>query len=353
MPSTLLLLVLLALALLGSCIAAKLPGDRLSTKLPHSLAGGKAYYILFADDILNTSFPEGFTEYELFVVQPQNVTPALIEKVHTAIPGSKLLAYWDFMDIPIASGCSTGHVMGDRPGRNCSTYPQYQCGPGTWSNAIAKSSFHPSYAVNQLLPNSTETVVCLYPGLAFYVPFPESIKAMVQLMVSQLSSFDGIYLDGTCNAFVFEQARATELASLNITFDCNGDGKADTISELVAQFAAYAPVFVSELRAALGDSYVLIGNSAGSLSDSHLNGITVEMESCTDLEACTDAIVGQSAVAMEPQVSVLWLTHSEAMPPNQQCSRAAKFQSQYPFILAGTDFFDGSHVVCNSTDTVL
>lgn len=43
----------------------------------------KAFYILFADDINSPTFPQGFSEFELFVVQPQNVTAQMIQKVKT------------------------------------------------------------------------------------------------------------------------------------------------------------------------------------------------------------------------------------------------------------------------------
>lgn len=58
---------------------------------------------------------------------------------------------------------------------------------------------------------------------------------------------------------------------------------------------------------------------------------------------------GQLAVSVKPPVGVMWLTHSEVMPPAEQCSRVAALQQQFNFLYAGTDFFDGSHVVCNAT----
>src|SRR5687767_456985 len=72
----------------------------------------KAYYILFATDILNsTTWPSQYREYSIFITSPQNITQAIIQKIKTDIPGSIIIAYWDFMDLPIKSGCATGHVM--------------------------------------------------------------------------------------------------------------------------------------------------------------------------------------------------------------------------------------------------
>ena len=47
---------------------------------------------------------------------------------------------------------------------------------------------------------------------------------------------------------------------------------------------------------------------------------------------------------MTPQV--LWLTHSESVNASAQCEEVARLQRQFPWVQAGTDFFDGSHVVC-------
>ena len=85
-------------------------------------------------------------------------------------------------------------------------------------------------------------------------------------------------------------------------------------------------------------------------------GITIEMESCTGgasgIHHCSDALEGQRAATLaagrEP-VSVLWMTHSESMSAAQQCTKVASLQELYPWVQAGTDFFDGSHVLCNSS----
>jgi hypothetical protein len=124
------------------------------------------------------------------------------------------------------------------------------------------------------------------------------------------------------------------------------------VKEALAQYSAWAPALVARLRARLGPGALMLANSAGPLSDSNLDGITIEMEACLDVRACTDAMLGQaaaSAAAARPgsaPSSVFWLTHAEAMPPPQQCNNVSAWQAAYPWILAGTDFFDGSHIVC-------
>ena len=99
---------------------------------------------------------------------------------------------------------------------------------------------------------------------------------------------------------------------------------------------------------------VLYG-SGGSVSDSNLNGITLEMEACTGanggVQKCSNALVGQQTVAGlagRKSMSALWMTHSGAMPPAEQCKKVAALQREYPWVTEGTDFFDGSHVICSN-----
>ena len=67
-------------------------------------------------------------------------------------------------------------------------------------------------------------------------------------------------------------------------------------------------------------------------------------------EICASALKSQKSVtnavgAVEP-LSVLWLTHSDSIPVAEQCKLLAELQAEYPWVQAGTDFFDGSHVTC-------
>jgi hypothetical protein len=39
------------------------------------------------------------------------------------------------------------------------------------------------------------------------------------------------------------------------------------------------------------------------------------------------------------------------MPADEQCAQVARMQQMMSWVQAGTDFFDGSHIVCNTTDT--
>eukprot|EP01102_Stenamoeba_stenopodia_P007919 TRINITY_DN2232_c0_g1_i3.p3 TRINITY_DN2232_c0_g1~~TRINITY_DN2232_c0_g1_i3.p3 ORF type:complete len:159 (-),score=36.17 TRINITY_DN2232_c0_g1_i3:229-705(-) len=134
-------------------------------------------------------------------------------------------------------------------------------------------------------------------------------------------------------------------------FDCNGDGQPDTFDDLLDQYQSWGPYFIWSLRQALGPNAIMIGNSAGALSDSNLNGITIEMENCIDYQDCSSSLMSQYLLSTKPAVGLVWLTHSEVMPAEEQCVRVAALQLQMPWLLAGTDYFDGSHVVCNNNNT--
>ena len=127
---------------------------------------------------------------------------------------------------------------------------------------------------------------------------------------------------------------------------------------VASTYFAWAPAFVATVRAALGPDAIMLANSAGSVSDPSLSGITLEMEALVGsrgggVAKGTAALTGQhaaSTAAGRTPVSVLWLTHSDSMPPAEQCARVAELQRRYPWVQAGTDFFDGSHVVCGSSE---
>ena len=74
----------------------------------------------------------------VIVASPQNMTRETLDQVRADVPGSKVVAYFDFGDVPLAHGAECpfchGHIMGDRPGRNCST--TYSCGPLPFLSAL-------------------------------------------------------------------------------------------------------------------------------------------------------------------------------------------------------------------------
>ena len=132
-------------------------------------------------------------------------------------------------------------------------------------------------------------------------------------------------------------------------FDSNGDGKPETTEQLMQQYAHFKPEFTRRLRQELGAGAMMLANTAGRANDSALNGVTIEMEACVGATAhqrCINALAEQHAVSHSPPVSVMWLTHSSSMPAAVQCSAVAAIHEQMPWVVGGTDFYDGSHITC-------
>ena len=314
----------------------------------------KAFYILFAPDIDDPGFGAKYAAYRggAFIVNPQNGTRAHTDKVRREVPGSTVLLYFDFNHAPLksAGGCATGHPMGDRPNRDCSIYP---CGDGNYTlglQALWKEEWRLRKINKHVLKKDTFEAICTYPGPWGYVWQRDSADAVAAYLAGVVkdAGFDGIYLDGRVNGHIYSHILA--MFPKDAAIDADGDGKADTVDEIQAQYDAWAQYATFALRRELGDdadAYVIISNSAGPLSDPMLNGISVEAESCKDHAQCLTALKAQEAVAYAGNpLSVLWLTHSEAIPADEQCELVAEVQAALPWVQAGTDFFDGSHVVC-------
>ena len=98
----------------------------------------------------------------------------------------------------------------------------------------------------------------------------------------------------------------------------------------------------------LGPNPLIIANSAGRNPDKNLNGLTIEMEACLSYTDCTSALQENFDVGAKPTVSALWLTHGESMPAEQQCATARRVAQEMPWVQMGTDFFDGSYILCDS-----
>ena len=135
-------------------------------------------------------------------------------------------------------------------------------------------------------------------------------------------------------------------AELKTPFDSDGDGLPNTIAQLEAQFKEFHPQFSHQLRTKLGPEAVILGNAIGRVADPNLNGITIEMLRCADnLTACGELFQLQEKVAAKPSMSVMWLD-SQSVSAAEQCHIVAHVRESCPFVLPGTDFYDGSHVVC-------
>ena len=299
----------------------------------------------------------------VFITSPQNMTTEKIDKVKRTVQGSSVLAYFDFNHIPLAHSAECpfchGHIMGDRTGRNCST--TYHCGPSRFLSGL-QEAFPNRLAVHDITDGLPGVMVESYPGLATYVWSNASAFALANFLGDWLlrDGYDGIYLDGYLepSRVNFEQCKTLQQGCASFMkagrlYDVDGDGHPDSSAQVYGSYFAWAPAFVALMRARFGRSKIILANSGGSLSDSSLSGVTIEMEGCTGEHGgphmCSNALdaqmIASTAADVEP-LSILWMTHSEAMPADKQCAIVAQLQTQYPWVQAGTDFFDGSQVVC-------
>jgi hypothetical protein len=324
----------------------------------------QGFYVLFDYQVDNASFPvtvcqnDGIGEQGnecvdmqsynggIIIAQPMNLTSQHMKRIKEKVPGSMIFAYWCIDYVPIyTSKCSTGHIMGDRDGRNCST--TYKCTDGVTPafNKLVNAAFPPSWAKTSLTLAPGD-VYCGYKGQASYVMFDESAEALAKMLASVVldNSFDGIYLDGYVDPSNYKIPKFPSGES----YDFNNDGKPDSPEDVVKQYSTYTPLFVQRLRDLLGPSPLIIANSAGRNPDKNLNGLTIEMEACLSYTDCTSALQENFDVGAKPTVSALWLTHSESMPAEQQCATARRVAQEMPWVQMGTDFFDGSYILCDS-----
>lgn len=253
------------------------------------------------------------------------------------------------------SGCSTGKVL------CCDNYACDPRAPG--SNATLckddafqrglQKVFRSEWLIN-LLPNpspainlSRRTPICRYYFGPLWCPMPASIDALSTYVArwSREHGFDGVYLD---EMFAPPDAAVRWPAILNETaFDSDGDGKADSVAALERQYSRYYPSWSASLRQKLGADAILLANGVGHTADPNLNGLTIEMESCVNVSSCEEQLEAQHNVSASPAMAVLWLTGSSpSNPPAKQCARVAQIQQKLPYVIAGTDFYDGSRVTC-------
>ena len=178
----------------------------------------QAFYILFANQINSPSSwprkvcqnggvgPQGSecvdaSNYRngIFVTSPQNITKEDVAKVKRDVPGSKLVLYWDFGEMPVTpAGClfCTGHIMGDLPGRNCTT--TYPCGVGSFTSAL-NEAVPPELLIRW---RTGEHPVWEYaegmPGLPAYCWNKKLAPILAKFLGGWVKDhgFDGIYLDG-------------------------------------------------------------------------------------------------------------------------------------------------------------
>ena len=245
----------------------------------------QAFYIIFQEQIQSARFPSevcldnGDGPYGdqcvgpmgavykggVIVAQPVNMTGADVQKLKASVPGAVVLAYWCLDCIPIRPAdsaqcpCCTGHIMGDKPNRNCST--SYHCAESSAYQSLINLAFPAALARNQLFPNGSSAATCIYPGQAYYVPSAASVKSLAPMLAAVVAEagFDGVYIDNYIHPDTFSPPHDPP----GLLFDYNGDGLPETRDEVIAQYRRFAPAFSAALRHLLPEGSILLGNSAG------------------------------------------------------------------------------------------
>jgi hypothetical protein len=192
-------------------------------------------------------------------------------------------------------------------------------------------------------------------GVAATVLMRESADALARwhAEVTLPAGYDGLYIDNWHASFSPTWARSlVELT--NGSFDCNGDGLADSVESLNAQYSAWKPYYSMKLRQVLGDELLLLANTGNVAEpDPSLDGQTIEFEWCADvrggMRSCEHALDAQRAVSLATErraahqaSSAMWLTEANNVPAKVQCRELTQLQVGRPWLLGGTDRSDKS-----------
>lgn len=225
-----------------------------------------AYYKLSQADVSSPTWPAGFEHYSLFIANP-GFTATELQRVRSSVPGSAVLAYSDMSWAYVGTGCSEG-------------------------NGNFSKFFKPEWAVTNLRNNQP---VCPFGASPTPLDPSPKIDPVAAAVLTQVSAdalvryhtevtlaapYDGLYMDDYEHTFPASWV-SNIVAFTNNSFDTNGDGKADTVESLQAQYSAWKPYYSTQLRKALGDRMLLANTGSPAESDAALDGQTIEFEWCT------------------------------------------------------------------------
>eukprot|EP00935_MAST-01C_sp_MAST-1C-sp1_P000831 g831.t1 len=361
------LLLLLATPAVTASSHRNFPALSRQLRPDHSRAGHRAFYTVFSPMLKAPDWPQAYAPYRggLVVMNPFNSSRATVQRVREDLNSTRVLMYFDTQDIqmkvegkcvPTASlrDCSVNGAPWTQCGSgampccssfNCDAFQSPACPKDDYSAALQRI-FKEEWSLRQLSDSGGQPVpMCLYGKGPLFVHSRPAVDALVPFLSDWVKSrgYDGVYFDEYFSEFVNDELRAF----LNSTrLDADGDGKPDTLPQILAQYRKYQPVFSASLREALGADALIIANTRG-VVDPALNGLTIE--ACDNPSDCVRHFEAQSAVAHRPLVSVMWLKGNNP----SECAIASQMRKQLPYLLEGTDFYDGTHVVCNSTAAAL
>jgi hypothetical protein len=260
----------------------------------------RAFFILQHTDLSSAGWPDAFQDYRIFVCNP-SLKAQHLEAVRRDIEDPILLAYMNVQDISI------GIYPND-------TY--YQALTAAFNDSLCIRNL----ATGELFSFYTDTGGANVP--AFIIRQP-SADVLVEFhrTVTMANDWDGIYIDLCTREFpLYRQVALLEGAP---SFDFDGDGEADSLLELLDAYRAGRAYFTARLRETFGASFVLVGNSGGSLDDPALNGITLEGvgDGVVTVEQARNHLLGQQQVGVEPFTAVLWATTVLSAGPSLELCR--------------------------------
>jgi hypothetical protein len=322
---------------------------------PPTVTGHRAFFILFTPMLDSPDWPSKYEEYRggVIVMNPFNASKEAVQKVRDDL-NARVVMYFDTVNIQIkAQGrclgstankiCSntatdwTRCASGAMPccyGYNCNAYNTTTCPEDDYARALWKV-YKPEWAVNQLTQGQPDTPICRYGKGPLACYSAASNAALVPFLADWLvgHGYDGVY---------FDQYFKGWSTKFPYPVDTDGDGTADTLAETQKQYNLYRPQFSAALRKALGPDAIMIANSGLGQVDASLNGLTIE--ACDNAANCMKSFSAQAAVAHKPSLSVMWLKGSDPA----ECANAKELRMKLPYLLEGTDFYDGTHVVCGN-----
>ena len=254
---------LLSLGALAACLAAM--ATTASAAPPPPPPPPQAFFLLSYDMLSRPTWPSSYRNYSLFIASPTHFSAELVQKVHADIPGSRVLAYFDSVSIPLKVGCSTGSPMGNNPVQR----PLPDDPEGYFKEL--RATFNATWLIRDL--GRGMEPICLYPGLAGYVLQQESADSIARFHAAVTKAeygFDGLYVDMLTDLYwMADDPMANPMSKMNVSsggFDCSGDGAADSVKELQTQWQAWRPYFVAKLREVFGEHSIIIGQKKKSVT---------------------------------------------------------------------------------------
>jgi hypothetical protein len=280
-----------------------LGGSAFSVSIPSRYLGPnarpptpQAWFNFSTDLSFGTSWPQDYHPYTLFAGTRSSSSAADLDLMRKTGEGTTWLAYVNAQDLPIHRGFDNAYNLA------------YQA---AWDTT--------SFCVFNLATNKVWRVA----GYMQWIPRKTSADSCIRVQRDWLLSpsplWDGLYID-EC----YRDYPAFKESALPASFDCDGDGQADTVAKLEAQWHEWRPYLTAGLRTAAGSSKILIANTAGPLSDPALNGITIERVGevgKTTVSQAITAFVDQRSVGRQPFYGVVWPVTAANVPAALQVVR--------------------------------